>query len=228
MANRITFITENNQTKATFDYDNLTDITNSSTLTQAAGAGTEVEANPEGTATEDLTKIGIDDSIYGIPQGTPVVANPTLAGTEADLTGLEVAGTKYKVPQGGGTSQLYLHTIRIASPASGGTTGMKYQIILFVINNSSSNFTSVTALFDYFDNLTVGTSTIICPMFQGYCVNLANTTSDSTRPIQQLYYDKTHGYMPIYYRSDTGSDLNFLLSRTSSDVFFYDYISKLF
>ena len=35
--------------------------------------------------------------------GTTVVANPTLAGTETDLTGLEVAGTKYKVPTGGGT-----------------------------------------------------------------------------------------------------------------------------
>ncbi len=31
-----------------------------------------------------------------------VVANPTLAGTEADLTGLQVGDTKYKVPAGGG------------------------------------------------------------------------------------------------------------------------------
>ena len=35
-----------------------------------------------------------------IPSG--VVANPTLAGTEADLTGLQVGDTKYKVPEGGG------------------------------------------------------------------------------------------------------------------------------
>ena len=37
-----------------------------------------------------------------IPSGTTVVANPTLAGTEADLTGLQVGNTKYKVPTGGG------------------------------------------------------------------------------------------------------------------------------
>ena len=45
--------------------------------------------------------------------GTEVVANPVLAGTESDLTGLEVAGTKYKVPTGGsgGGTQLYKHTI---------------------------------------------------------------------------------------------------------------------
>ena len=33
-------------------------------------------------------------------EGTVVVANPTLAGTEADLTGLQVGATKYKVPEG--------------------------------------------------------------------------------------------------------------------------------
>ena len=36
--------------------------------------------------------------------GTTVIANPTLAGTEADLTGLQVGETKYKVPAGGGAS----------------------------------------------------------------------------------------------------------------------------
>lgn len=46
--------------------------------------------------------------------GTEVVANPTLAGTETDLTGLEVAGTKYKVPTGGsgGIQHLYKHTFK--------------------------------------------------------------------------------------------------------------------
>lgn len=31
-----------------------------------------------------------------------VIANPTLAGTESDLTALQVIGTKYKIPSGGG------------------------------------------------------------------------------------------------------------------------------
>ena len=33
--------------------------------------------------------------------GTTVVANPTLVGTEDDLTGLQVEDTKYKIPSGG-------------------------------------------------------------------------------------------------------------------------------
>ena len=43
-----------------------------------------------------------------------VVANPTLAGTEDELTGLEVAGTKYKMPSGsssGGSSNITLITL---------------------------------------------------------------------------------------------------------------------
>lgn len=38
----------------------------------------------------------------GSGDGTSVVANPTLVGTEAELTGLQVGNTKYKVPSGGG------------------------------------------------------------------------------------------------------------------------------
>ncbi len=62
--------------------------------------------------------------------GTEVVANPVLAGTESDLTGLEVAGTKYKVPTGGGTEV-------VANPSLAGTesdltglevAGTKYKV----------------------------------------------------------------------------------------------------
>lgn len=54
----------------------------------------------------DISKIVLPDgSEYNIKDATArglVVANPTLAGTESDLTGLQVNGTKYKVPSGGG------------------------------------------------------------------------------------------------------------------------------
>ena len=66
----------------------------------ASGGGTEVVANPEGEATADLEKLQVGESIYGIPEGTNVVANPTLAGTESALAGLQVGETKYKVPVG--------------------------------------------------------------------------------------------------------------------------------
>lgn len=53
-------------------------------------------------------KIILDDGavevLKEVTEATTVVANPTLEGTEPDLTGLEVDGTKYAVPQGGGST----------------------------------------------------------------------------------------------------------------------------
>lgn len=54
-------------------------------------------------STKDSVTGVIDDiaTNYTGGSGTTVVANPELVGTEPNLTGLEVSGTKYKVPEGG-------------------------------------------------------------------------------------------------------------------------------
>ena len=95
-----------------------------------------------------------------------VEANPTLAGTEAELTGLQVGDTKYKVPQGtqvvanpdpAGTTeltglqigdtkykintgkQLYQHNVSFIEDTSG------YEGIMFpIINDSPTAFTKST------------------------------------------------------------------------------------
>ena len=52
----------------------------------------------------DAEYITINNVTYKIG-GTNVVANPTLVGTEADLEGLQVGDTKYKVPSGSFTQE---------------------------------------------------------------------------------------------------------------------------
>lgn len=70
-----------------------------------AGVGmclTYVDASTSETVSYDYVT---NAWVYNSTDITPlknIVANPTLAGTEADLTGLQVGETKYKVPQGGG------------------------------------------------------------------------------------------------------------------------------
>lgn len=65
-----------------------------------------------------------------------VVANPTLAGTEADLTGIQIGETKYKVPSGGGGGTTrYLHNIKIQQANMGSV------ITCQVITNSNTAFT---------------------------------------------------------------------------------------
>ena len=62
--------------------------------------------NVLGSKVKDLE----NDVTYNLLLGSQVEANPTLEGTESDLEGIEIDGTKYKV---GGGSQLYQHNIRI-------------------------------------------------------------------------------------------------------------------
>ncbi len=61
-------------------------------------------ANREFSKIERVMK---DFSLGAGEGGTTVVANPTLEGNEENLTGLEVNGTKYKVPQGGSSGVGY-------------------------------------------------------------------------------------------------------------------------
>ena len=68
---------------------------------------------------------------YKVPQPTTVIANPTLAGTEATLEGLQVGDTKYKV---GGGKQLYLHNITIQ-------TNSYVMLTCQIINQSDTAFT---------------------------------------------------------------------------------------
>lgn len=65
-----------------------------------------LESGISGTPYTDPPQSRIEDLLIqlinaGGGGGTTVIANPTLAGTEADLTGLQVGNTKYKVPSGG-------------------------------------------------------------------------------------------------------------------------------
>jgi len=78
--------------------------------------------------------------------GTTVVANPTLAGTEANLTGLQVGDTKYKVPEGGGTA-LYKHNINIRDNEYESSATKSANI--FILSSSDTPFTKET-LYQHF------------------------------------------------------------------------------
>ena len=64
----------------------------------SATGGNEVEANPQGTATDTLNTVDIDGTIYTI-EGTPVEANPAGAAT-ADLTKIGINNIIYDLATG--------------------------------------------------------------------------------------------------------------------------------
>lgn len=104
--------------------DNSVGLTQENTATQ----GQVLTANGTGGASWQNASVG-----------TEVVANPVLAGTEGDLTGLEVAGTKYKVPTGGsgGGTQLYKHTIEVPNIGN-----------LIIISTQSTTIVDTTILYN--------------------------------------------------------------------------------
>ena len=56
-----------------------------------------------------VLKVSSGKWAIGTDNGTTVTANPTLAGTEAALTGLQVGSTKYKIESGGGGNIFAMH-----------------------------------------------------------------------------------------------------------------------
>lgn len=73
-----------------------------------------------------------------------VIANPTLDGTEDNLTGLQVDGTKYKVESGGG-GHLYRHLCQCK-------IGTNSQICFEILNNDNAAFSTFQSCATYLKN----------------------------------------------------------------------------
>ena len=73
--------------------------------------------------------------------GTEVIANPTLAGTEDALEGLQVGDTKYKV--GGG--HLYLHNVELYVPSSQSYQGEYWSFNIYTNNAEPFNVDTLRA-----------------------------------------------------------------------------------
>lgn len=158
-------------------------------LTNASNV-TNIEANPSGEATEDLTKITIGDTTYSIPEGTVVEGNPSGDAT-VELTKLKVGDTIYSVPQGGGGGGalgLYKHTVEaLFGPSEYGT--------YILINDRSSPYTTINDFLHDYGAVTFGDFELIdgdgIPSYvpnavvgegyrNGYVVVYCTTNSSST------------------------------------------------
>ena len=90
-------------------------------IEQGGGGGTTVVANPEGTATDDLSKLQVGQTIYAIPEGTDVEANPQDSASET-LSKLKVDNIIYSIPNGGGGGGTSDYTELTNKPEINGNT----------------------------------------------------------------------------------------------------------
>ena len=70
--------------------NNVTETWNASkwertTASECGDSGSDVEANPSGTATEELNKLRVDNTIYSIPEGSEVVVYGEASGSIAEF-----------------------------------------------------------------------------------------------------------------------------------------------
>lgn len=104
----------------------------------------DVEANPDMTGQTPIALSGlkVKGSYYTVSGGgTTVVANPTLSGTEADLGGLTVGGTKYKVfKQISGTFKYSLGGVEV----SGGKYILQGNKLSLYFNGNFSSYSAVS------------------------------------------------------------------------------------
>lgn len=157
--------------------------------------------------------------------GSTVEANPTLAGTEADLTGLSVNGTKYKVPSGGSGSGTVvanpstnateeLSTIRIDGTTYSIGTGMVP--IVAKITQTGSPFT-LTKVGNIPISDSSGLSGYDCCMFL-HC-NLSLLSSFSITSNVKLY---AHVYYPDGYLKKVtidGDNVEHVVATSAGEIF---------
>ena len=128
---------------------------------EQGGGGTTVVANPEGTATDDLSKLQVGQTIYAIPEGTEVEANPQDSASET-LSKLKVDDIIYSIPNGGGGGGTSDYTELTNKPEINGNTlsGNKTGAQLGLVDTengkglSENDFTD--ALKDKLDNIEAG------------------------------------------------------------------------
>lgn len=126
------------------------DITN---ITNQIADLVEVEANPTGTATETLTKLRVDDTIYDIPQGggsgDTIVINDTIGPLESisRLKNINLNGNKYIAyyPEEGPTIGIRLAT------SSDDPSQVSYMVIYFCTVDWNSSGQPIESGIDTFD-----------------------------------------------------------------------------
>lgn len=138
------------------------------------------------------------------PAGSQVVANPTLAGTEAALTGLEVNDTKYVVTQ---PTKLYVHNINITS----NTTNPNILLCIQIITPRLTDY-NFTALYNFlYTNFNIST--------KNYSVTgFARVDNDWCYPIYGVYAADSKIYGSLANPTGTPCSIAASEVNTFSDV----------
>ena len=128
-------------------------------MLEDASKAVNIEGNPSGEATVELTKLKIGDTTYSIPEGAVVEGNPSGEATE-ELAKITIGDKTYSIPEGAvvegnpsGEATVELTKLKIGniiySIAQGGTSGFLFSVgsgISNVVNNLRIHFADGTSV----------------------------------------------------------------------------------
>lgn len=177
----------------------------------AASGGSEVEANPTGTATESLTKIGIDGTVYGLSGGG---GSSTLAGlSDVSLTSpsqgqaLVYDGTDWVNGNsvGGGGMYVDINTIITTLTGSGSgddfatytATADCYAIGTITGQTAAVQIDGTTVAYTSISGETIG---VMIPVKKGQILGY-RMNSSSTLTLYGIVYT-TQSLQPVIYSTD--------------------------
>lgn len=124
--------------------------------------------------------------VNGVKYGVGVVANPTIAGTEENLTSIQIGDTKFKIPSGTGTSEEIKLIYQSGTAGTYTFTVSEAGKYLFVLSYSYSGSATITlpsgktAIIDEnvtADNNIVGFKVVIVDLDVGEQVIISTTTN---------------------------------------------------
>lgn len=189
-------------------------------LIQYSGGNLEVGNNILNNAIIETGSAGniykkMSGNTYRVFDSSNTEANPTLDGTESDLTGLKLGGVKYKVPSGGGGSgHLYWHSINMIN---GNVTspGVNYNLYIIYLSTSSAELTKD----DFMAIVNANQSA-------DFLAVVGVTSNSSYFPVKIKYYNSTT--FSVFYTSGSTSPNSFTQLWSNTDIYFKDTVNQIF
>lgn len=143
----------------------------------------KIEANPDGTATEQLDKIKIRDDIYSV--AASVIANPG-GSTSADLTALRVGGSNYAVSN--------VKANPSGSPTSGDLNKLEIDGSIFSIPSGGGGGGGGVTVDVLYSRSTYPSSSGASGQVRNYTMDYSIDNYDAVYIQAWTYWNKTSGY----------------------------------
>lgn len=182
-----------------------------------SGKQDQIEFNTQEAATEVLTRLKANDTVYNLGGGTEVEANPSESATD-DLNTIKIGDTVYDISGGGGSTnygKFKCDVLFVNDPLPSPTSGTTNVTRTYTLNESIDDYDAVyVVIYNYYrsgQGTTNITSRIVFKNdyylkgFDNYSYYDGFTDPDRTRRINFTFTDSTH-IQTLSFRNESDNE----------------------